>query len=512
MDAPSITRDQIAFWNNPYTFARARNTESQSALPLVPGLVRTPDSIRTASIQGSMSLLSGSYDRLEQIKINLEEMLKTAKTIRGGSDSKDKQEIYGKLRSLAAGVDTYVKQTKFDGQSILDGKPWELNIGSAGNKIKFDMANLSIDGEDSLELAKYTRGAEASIEYDYLSMLNNAAYEVEGLNISGATVTELPEELLELKTGTYDLRVTYEGAASKVELMDYTGVVLDKAENVDLSGDGLEYVDFEATGIRLSFEKEEDEDLFYDKYDFATNGPAILTAKLNYNRIYKQELATGDSAELKEQSASYVSSGTAYDGASSLEFSDIAVNGIGSSVNPMKTGSYSVVVNYNGASSSAEIYDSMGILRGYKGNIDLTASGTHDIDLGVGVKISVDNNDFTGTRSSLKAVINYQEAEQASEVFDYKGYQESLESAIEKVEKEMSRIDDTYSQIDNIYLIMNGAVSGASAGAAALLGQSAGVEGGVGGLLNAAQTSGTYNKPINIFGDGSAEGLLSALA
>ncbi len=149
------------------------------------------------------------------------------------------------------------------------------------------------------------------LSYDDYCEWNNGRYDLEGLDISEVRYTGYKpqtkesdpysidtilgretrvETFKELESGQYRIQVVYQGKESSVIITNTAGKELSRADNVDLSGSGIETVAFDV-GIEIDIEKSRKAYSSFDKYDFETKGAATLYANLDYARVTTYDLA-----------------------------------------------------------------------------------------------------------------------------------------------------------------------------------------------------------------------------
>jgi hypothetical protein len=173
------------------------------------------------------------------------------------------------------------------------------------------MSDLTTSGSSGLALATQSKGAEMVLSYDDYCEWNNGRYDLEGLDISEVRYTGYKpqtkesdpysidtilgretrvETFKELESGQYRIQVVYQGKESSVIITNTAGKELSRADNVDLSGSGIETVAFDV-GIEIDIEKSRKAYSSFDKYDFETKGAATLYANLDYARVTTYDLA-----------------------------------------------------------------------------------------------------------------------------------------------------------------------------------------------------------------------------
>lgn len=444
-----LTTSQIQDFNNPLAFARDRSQRvGQNQLNN-----STSNTVRTGDIEESYRLVLGASERLETLAGNLQTMLGLAnegQRIRG--NDRKLQEVYGKLRSLSAGFDQVVGAIRFDGNTIFTGKNLVLNLGSGAQPITLETSKLLTYGDSSLKLSESEASAKASVRYTTEDVVLNDAYSLIGLDIDDASYIPGSNSALELDEGKYKVKVTYEGDNSTVELLTEEGALVEKQEEVDLSGSGREWVDFDV-GVRLSFEKVQLLESI-DKYDFETNGPAYVYATLDYERIEAHTLRTSESPAATEKAEFlYSPIMTAEDGGT-LTASNPELSPVSPESSPLTTGNYTLTVEYRGENSYIRLTDTLGRLRGYQYGVDLTTEGSTKIDMGVGLSFEVTNSSFSED-STLNIPVSFERPAPAIDDFDFREYAKRIESAIDVVEEERTAMADVISQVEESNQLRN---------------------------------------------------------
>ncbi len=444
-----LTTNQIKDFNNPLAFARDRTQRvGQNQLSN-----SSSNTVRTGDIEESYRLALGSSERLETLAGNLQTMLDLAQEgqrIRG--NDRKLQEVYGKLRSLSAGFDQVVEAIQFNGNDVFTGKNVVLNLGTGTKPITIETSNLLTYGDSSLNLSESEPSAKASVRYAPEDIALNDAYSLIGLDIEDASYISGSNTALELEDGNYKIKVTYEGANSSVELLSEEGGLIERKEDVDLSGSGQEWVNFDV-GVRLSFAKEQLLQSI-DKFDFETHGPAYLYATLNYDRIDAHTLRTGETPVTTEKAEFlYTPVLTAEDGGT-LTASNPELIPVSSDKSPLTTGSYTLAIEFRGENSFIRLTDTLGRLRGYQYGVDLTSTGTTKIDLGVGLSFEVTNASFTED-STLSIPVNYERPAPAIDDFSFREYAKRIEAAITVVEEERTAMAEVISKIEEFNQLRN---------------------------------------------------------
>lgn len=474
-----LTTSQINDFNNPLAFARARTSQAGQSGFSTP----TSRTVRTGDIEESYRLVLGAASRLETLEGNLQTMLELSEQgARAGGDERKTREFYGKLRSLSAGFDQVVEAIRFKDEAIFTDRPIALNMGPGARDINLDPIRLLTYGEDSLNLSESVDSADVRIRYSTTDRILNSGYDVIGLDLSEASYIAGSNPALELKDGDYRVEIEYAGADSKVSIISQEGNLIEEQSGVDLSGSGTEWVDFDA-GVRLSFEMES---LFqsFDKYDFETNGPALLQATMSYERIERHVVRTAEEPP-GIQSAEFLYDSSLTSGGGTLKLTEPRVSAVAPEKSGLESGSYSLQIQYQGEDSIIRLNDSFGRLKAYEFGVDLSAQGTQQIDLGNGLSFTVDNDNFSTNGATYNTVVNYQAEEKAIDQFDFLDYKKRIEDAIVIVQEQSAIIAETQAEIENFNQIRNTALTSAtpSVGALAAAGASSILSGAAAGTI-----------------------------
>ncbi len=446
-----LTTSQIQDFNNPLAFARDRTRRVGQTLLSA----RASDTLRTGDIEESYRLVTGASERLDTLAGNLQTMLGLAQEgqrIRG--NERKLQEVYGKLRSLSAGFDQVVDAITFKKTPIFNGKDLFLNLGPGSRPISVEASKLLTYGDGSLNLSTSEATAKISVRYGADDLAVNKTYSLIGLDIEEASYIPGSNTALELEDGKYKARVTYLGSNSTVEILTEEGGVVEKKEGVDLSGSGREWVDFDA-GIRLSFAKEQ---LLQsvDKYDFETNGPAYLTATINYDRVDAHTLRTREASITTEKAAFLFDPFKTASNGGTLKAFNPKASPVATDKTQLETGAYSIDVEYRGANSFIRLSDGLGRVQGYQFGVDLSGDGTTKIDLGVGVSFEIQNTSFS-ENSTLSIPVRFERPTPAIDDFDFKEYAKRIEAAIQVVEEESNAMLDAKAKIEEFNQLRNSA-------------------------------------------------------
>lgn len=439
-----LTSSQIAEFNNPLAFARPR---SYRAGQVDLDAVRSAGPLRTGDMEESFRLVTGAATRLETLEGNLGTMLGLAQQgQRARGNTQKLEEVYGKLRSLSAGFDQVVDAVQFKGRTVFDGSMAMLSMGVGARPLQLDMANLKTYGEDSLGLSLSSASAKVSIGYRAEDRIVNASYDIIGLDISDSAYIAGSNAALELESGEYKVNIAYTGANSTVELRSRTGALIERQDSVDLSGSGRRWVDFDA-GIRLEFELENFFSSF-DKYDFEAQGPANLQATLNYERIETHELRTGDAPP--PDAAKLLFDPVLSGGEGTLKVSNPEIRPVDVGKQQLATGGYTLNVQYFGERSIVTLHDSFGRLKGFDYGVDLSESGAHTIDFGIGLSVEVNTDNFSGNGATLSVPVSYTKAASPLDDFDFRQYAKDIEAAIGVVQEQIEIIANAQSDIEEM--------------------------------------------------------------
>lgn len=363
-----LTTIQIADFNNPMAFARTRNTRvGQTEIES-----NYSKTIRTNDIEESYRLVMGAIENLNTLRGNLVTMLGLSESgARTAPKSRAQEETYGKLRSLSAGFDQVVDAIRFNDESIFNNKPIELSQGSGSRNLLIDPVNLNTYGEDSLQLSKSVAGASVAIEYYREDTIANDAYSIVGLELNSAGYLSGSNPALELETGAYKVVTTYLGENSSVELRNLDGGLIEKKDQIDLSGSGTEWVDFDV-GVRLEFELEH---LLttVDKHDFNASDPPEYKRSFSLmgETIYDDEITVENEA----------SSLDAF-----IDLNEINYNMDNGTLDFNED--YTIDIDYQGENSSITFYDADGYSIETFSDIDLSGSGERMVSLDNGIELS----------------------------------------------------------------------------------------------------------------------------
>jgi len=449
-----LTTSQIADFINPLAFARQRDSRiGQTAI----GQAGASGPIRTQDIEASFRLITGASERLETLEGNLQTMLELANSARFVGDNLLKeQEIYGKLRSLSAGFDQVVDAIQFDKKTVFTGDTVYLDLGNGVRPMELDVAKLKTYGEDSLNLSLSEETAKIDISYSTSDQILNETYDIFGLDIEAASYVQGSNPALELETGTYKVQISYAGPDSTVEIRSNEGAIIERKEGVDLSGSGREWVDFDS-GVRLSFEKDSFFSSF-DKYDYETNGPAQLVATMNYERVEAHTLRTEEGPP-DSQNVNLLYSPSVSDGTGSLSVSGTSVSPVDATKQALKSGAYIVDVEYRGSDSIVKVTDGLGRLKAFETGVDLSAEGSHELDLGLGFTINLEKDQLATNGMQLSIPLTYTQRGDDLDDFDFREYARRIQEAIEIVQEQREIVAGASERILEVNQLRNSATT-----------------------------------------------------
>lgn len=484
----NLTTKQIADFNNPMAFARTR-TERVGQTEITSDHQRT---IRTKDIEESYRLVIGATEKLEILKGNLMTMAELTENGKlNSNDTRKQEEIYGKLRSLSAGFDQVVEAIRFDGQTIFTDKPIVLTQGPGTSDLLIDPINLLTYGDDSLNLSQSVADASVAIKYYTDDAILNDAYDVIGLELNSAGYLPGSNPALELETGAYKVAITYLGENSSVEIRNIDGSLVEKKDQVDLSGSGTEWVDFDV-GVRLQFEMES---LFqsFDKYDFETRGAAVLSASLNYERVNRHVLRTV-SEEPETNSAEFITNTSLNIGTGQLRLSNPQVAPIEAQTQALTTGNYTIEVEYYGENSIVRLNDELGRLQGYQFGVDLSQDDSKVIDFGNGLRFEIETNQFNTDGAILTTAVRFNREEAGLENFDFREYEERIREAMLVVDAQLLVMAEAKTHIEETNRLRNSALTSRAPDTTSLMAASANVLlSGGGGLFGAMSSDASFD-------------------
>ncbi|MBN1403636.1 MAG: hypothetical protein JW942_04115 [Opitutales bacterium] len=484
-------------------------------------------SIETDTYSQSLALLNGVTKKLETIQTNLQLMQNYAlegyqATVK---DSDARAEAYAQLRSLSAGIDTVVRDFKMEDIPLFNGRSFELSYGSGS--IGMNLDNLASSGEEGLGLAKEGDGAFATISYDYLALMKNSATDIAGLDISEANATSVdlsaPPYTGELEDGDYWIKVTYMGKESVVEIQNMDGSTIEKIEGVDLTGTGQVSVKSNV-GVELSFEKTYFETaLGGDKHDWETQGAQSLYANLHYERNVQHILDDGSGEELVDENSVSIANGKTSSkypngkyGVTGSISGSLAVTAntspVYDGVTTMESGQYDLKIKYDGAKTSLWLYDNTGNLISTKRNVDLTGEDPVNVDMGTGVTIELDPENFSSAKRDYHVYLNYEAEDKLSEELDYDEYYNRIISALETIQEQLDVVEQAKSELESRYSIVQSALSISSYSTSSLSSLIAGGSTDASSLFGAINATGSDSTGNVLTASGNILGALQSAA
>jgi hypothetical protein len=440
-----LTASEISSYllSNAFSTERTDDTTSTSS----------SDKISTSTIAKTISLLSGSSDYLDDVISNLNEMLEIAQSITSSSTTEEREEAYAKLRSLSSGTDDIIDEITYDENVLFDGS--QLDLYGAGTYS--DMVLDSLSSTDSLGLATSEDGANIEISYDDFCTWNNALYDLEGLDISEARYSEPAVSQNELEDGSYVLEVDYLGANSTVKILDETGNTVSELDNVDLSGSGIETLTFDC-GVEIDIDKTAVSGSTIDKYDYENEGAAVLYADLEYTRVNTYDLTGSQEATERSVDLTYSSDAAKDDDGGKFSISSVGLASLEDNENELEDGTYSFEIYKIGDTVAGIMYDTSGNVVGSVTDITLNDDGTTTMDFENGVEITVDNESYSGN-TTLRGIIDYTQAVNSYDDFDFEAYADSIQSAIDLVTEQQDTIDDATALANTVEDAIDGTLS-----------------------------------------------------
>ena len=439
----ALTTTEIRDYNNLNAFSMKRNTAKiVGAQSVKPEISDPQKNLKISTFEESLNFLAGTQSRLDMILQNITSMQEIAEEANGRNvPTHKKEEHFGKLRSLSAGIDQIVEQSLFKKEPFMDGRKVVLVDSSSGNSNKtLDFSNLYTFGQDSLALGEKNASAETGVSYGFATKLHNQSSNLIGLDISSTEASSIATGNLELDTGNYQIEFLYEGADSTIILTDLEGNEKARKEGIDLSGDGQEIVDM-GVGFKIFIDKENPFGDTLDKYDYETLGPTSLKADFSYKRNFQHFLRSGEES-ITETKVELEYNVPVVEGESQLKVSNIASTTVSSGFNQLETGKYLIEVEYHSDNSRVRLLSPDGGLMGLH-FIDLEGTDTHSIDLGVGVSIDIQNLNFSQEGATTTVRFDYQKSTQNAEDFSYDSFQNRLEEAANQINALNTLVGDT---------------------------------------------------------------------
>lgn len=447
-----ISAQQVRDFIDPRAFATPRTEAARNDVTTA-----REKRITTSTANESLSLLLGGQNRLEDLlsnMLNLRDL--AAQGARGGLSDYRYDELFGKIRSLSAGIGQAVEGTQFDGKAIFDGR--ELKLSNGANTFTLETKDLNIAGEEALNLVKQQAGGKVTVGYEAATLIRNQNSGLTGLDIADAVGVERTDGKAELADGKYQLEIKYAGPDSTIIVRDQYGAKLSQDEGIDLSGSGTEIVQL-STGIQLTIEKEQ---LLttYDKYPYETLGPVSLFADLDYEQVNFQALQDGEEFTPITAQAEFVYQPKRRYDQGSFNILKVETDGVSKIGKELEAGTYTVKVKYRGEDSIVELRDNFGRMLARQNGLDLTEDGEHTVDLGVGVRLTLENRGLDASASDdEQAVIRYTPGYSYERNFDFGAYIERIDAAIAVLDEQLTAFDDAITQIEQVQQWQRGAAS-----------------------------------------------------
>lgn len=400
-----LTPADIQKFLDPFTFAQPRGENAVRKTTKGEVLPEFGEStLLTTNLSQSVNVLRSAYDRLETVLGNLSTSSKLAKEAATSSDSDLRDEAYAKIRSLAAGIDQLVDQSRFNNQRMLDGSPATLVSTLSGGSTVLDLENLLTYGEDSLQLTQLVSTAQVALFFSEASSQLNSNRSGLGIEAISADYVPPEDEADELEDGDYRIQVKYEGAHSTVYLTNQYLEPIATVKDVDLSGDGVETVDF-GNGVAITLDKSTAASPpGVDKWDYETRGPVSYYADVFFTKYYQQEMLVNGQEKFVKEAVLKKGAEVATDDGGKLSFGAVSFEGSSLSADALEEGTYTVKVNYFGSNSNVTLRDENGRLVELKSGVDLSQSGANAIEFDNGLVVNIDNDgagrvpeEFSGT-------------------------------------------------------------------------------------------------------------------
>ena len=453
-----LTSTQIAEYNALSAFATTRENLAGLDAPTTEN--ENPTTVSKSSIEDSTELVSGSIERLTSIQSNLTSMLELSEEASGDVTDERLEEIYALMRSLSAGINELVTDTTFDDKNTINGNTLSLSNGTTSGSYTIDVEDLSV-WEDGLNIATQNDGAIIDLYEDEGTYYLNANSDVEGLEFESAEYIDPAPGFSELQNGDYKVEISYYGSESSVILYNDDGVEIDRVDDVNLSGSGTTTVEMDS-GIKLTIDKEQTSK-YFDKTNYLTDGASSYYTDLSYQRVYTHDLASGgeDGGTSDSDVELVFGSLPKVEGdEGDLSITELTTNAVDSD-SELESGVYTIQVDYKGDykgdSSSVMLLDGNGaVVKALTVDLsELSGTDLHTVDFENGVSITIDSNDFDQTTGTLKTSFNYTAASNAYESFDYEAYTETLQSALNVVNEQITEFEDTQTSLENISSILS---------------------------------------------------------
>lgn len=440
-----LTSSQINDFNNPLAFARDRTTRvGEAALES-----RSSQNFRTSGREASFRLVRGAAERLETMQANLQTMLELSRSGESARNSPRKtEEIYGKLRSLSAGFDQVVDSVRFDGNPIFNGNKLTLDMGGGSRPLTLETSKLLTYGEDSLNLSTSNPTAEVTVFETVDDVILNQDTDFTGISLAGASYIEGSNPALELENTNYKVKIQFTGNDSAVEIRDRFGALVERQEEIDLSGEGREFVDFDV-GVQLEIDKAPILDAL-DDLDFSIDDPIEISSSILYRRVDTHSLRNDAEGESGTPDGASLLFGARLGDSETgqLTVSDPQLTTPAENTAALESGFYNLDIEYRGENSYARLTDGLGRIRGFKFGIDLSGERS-TLDFDGGLSVTVENSGRT-ENGTLRVPIEYNRRPPAIEEFDFRKYSGEIEAALETVDAERSKIEETATQIEEI--------------------------------------------------------------
>lgn len=449
-----LSISELSSYLDPRAFSVSRTT-ARGAIDIT----ETASAIKAGDTNVTMSLLLGAEQRLADLRSNLQSMLDLSIAgAQSNGNEREYDEAYGKLRSLTAGFDQVISASTFSGQELFDGRKWDLEAN--GQPVNIDTLDLRAAGEN-LGLVQRSDGATVTVGYDIGTIIRNANSGLKGLDISDAVGVPRTDGMPELENGKYRLEIEYDGPNSSLFLSDEFGAKIETLTDIDLTGSGIDIIKFKA-GIQISLEKLQTS-IYYDKWDYETDGPISLYADLQYERVSWHTL-TGDTKSPDSTSEADWSYKPKKDyNEPALNFDSISTNGVTDGNLEFAEGSYSLKVKYRGDASIVEVRDLNGNMMLRLDDVELGPdSGTYTVDTGRGVKFSIENNGWGDTQREIRANFTYKPAGNSNRDFDFIEYGQKIVDAISVLDEQLSTVTSSITSIRENYLMTQGQSSQSS--------------------------------------------------
>jgi len=445
VDLSTLTTAQIISYSSKSSFSLATDSYDTSTNH------GSDATTSTDTINETVGVISSLEEQLTTIQANLEQMYVAAlEGASASSDDLDKQTAYAQLRSLSAGIDELTNSYELDDTRVLVGQTFTFSSGNG--TVKYEQENLSSSLEGGLELSEKQEGRYATLDIDYLSYLKD----LDSLIYDGIEVSDVDYDMPEnattaLDAGDYYLKVTYQEDESYVELTSLDGVVQEKIEGIDLTGVSSTTLQFKS-GLQATIDY--DETLLEDDYDWDVDGGNELYYTVTIDETYDHVLTTDtdgaiDTSTSAELAFDYEMKGDT----GTLSFS-VSAKDEDDDVQ-LDTGNYTMKFEYYDDKSSIWLYDEQGTLVGIERGIDVTEEGETEVDLGNGLIVTIENDNFTSdSRKTKNMGVEYTNGDTAYLDFDYEEYADQVAEAYEQVTEQLNSLyeaDEAVTELYNYY-------------------------------------------------------------